>query len=91
VAHPRVHLEAIQSALDDFERGKLDAERLQSFLEAEAAALDNSTPEMLRELQSLDAELERIRFAVRQDEQRGETPARLEQTREILLQSLASP
>jgi hypothetical protein len=88
VAHAR--LQAVQSALDDFEQGKLDVERLQSFLEAEAAALDNSTPEMLRELRSVDAELESIRFTLPEADQRGEALRRLERTREILHESLRS-
>jgi hypothetical protein len=83
-----VHLGAIRSALDDFEQGQLDVERLQSRLEAEASALDNSTPEMLRELRDVDAKLERIRFAVPEGDQRREALARLKQTREILQRSL---
>lgn len=86
----KAHVRAIQSALDDFERGSLDVERLQSRLEAEAAALDNSTPEILHELRRLDAELEHIRFAVRDVDQRRDALAQLEQMRKILQRSMTS-
>lgn len=50
----------------------------------------NSTPEMLRELRSLDAELELIRFGVHEADQRGEALRRLEQTRRILKRAATS-
>jgi hypothetical protein len=83
----KAYLASIQSALDEFERGMLDVEGLQSRLEAEAARLDNSTPELLRELEAVDSKLERIRYAVLEADQRGEAIASLQQTRLILRRS----
>lgn len=74
-------------ALDEFERGELDVEQLQSKLDAAAATLDNSTPELLQELRSVDAELERIRFTVLLADQRGQALERLGQTRALLQQT----
>ena len=79
---------AIEMALDDFDRGELDVEQLQSKLDAAAATLDNSTPELLQELRSVDAELESIRFTMLLADQRGQALERLAQTRAILRRAL---
>ena len=49
-------LARIQSSLDDFERGDLDVEGIQSRLDAHAATLDNRTPNVLRELRDVESD-----------------------------------
>jgi hypothetical protein len=83
-------VDAVESALDAFERGDVDVERFQSMVEPLEARLDNSTPQLLAELRRLDAELERIRFTVLASRQRDEALALLAKTREILRSTRAA-
>ncbi len=84
---PDARLDAVESALDAFERRDVDVERFQAMVEALEATLDNATPQLLAELRSLDAELERIRFTVGASRQREEALALLTKTRETLRHS----
>jgi hypothetical protein len=51
-------VDEIVRVIDEFEQGAIDVERLQSALEACAAALDNSSTDVLDELRRLEADLE---------------------------------
>lgn len=82
-------LEDVLQAIDSFAGGLGDIADLQSRLEADALALDRSFDRVIRELRSLDADLEEIRFARLRDEQRPAAILRLDPVRESVLAALA--
>jgi hypothetical protein len=77
-------VEKIVRVIDEFERGAMDVERLQSGLEACAAALDNSSREILDELRRVDADLERIRFTILLQDQPEAARVRIGQLRDLI-------
>jgi hypothetical protein len=78
----RAVLEDALRAIDDFIGGVGEIADLQARLEADASALDRSFDSVIKELRSLDADLEEIRFARLLDEQRPAAIFRLESARE---------
>jgi hypothetical protein len=82
-------LEDVLQVIDSFVGGLGDIADLQSRLEADASALDRSFDRVIRELRSLDADLEEIRFGRLRDEQRSAAILRLDPVRESLLAALA--
>lgn len=82
-------LEDALQAIDSFVGGLGDIAELQSRLEADASALDRSFNDVIRELHSLDADLEEIRFARLRDEQRPAAILRLDPVRKSVVAALA--
>lgn len=82
-------LEDALEAIDSFVSGLGDIADLQSRLEADASALDRSFDCVIRELRSLDSDLEEIRFARLRDEQRPAAILRLDPVRESVVAALA--
>lgn len=81
-------LENVLSAIDSFVSGIGDIADLQARLQADASALDRRFDSVIRELQSLDADLEEIRFARLRDEQRTAAVLRLDAVRESVTAAL---
>jgi len=77
-------VEKIVRVIDEFEQGATDVERLQSALEACAAALDNSLRDVLDELRRVDADLERIRFTMLLQDQPESARVRVGQLRDLI-------
>lgn len=74
----------IVRVIDEFERGAMDVERLQSALDACAAALDNSSRDALDELRRVDADLERIRFAMPLEDQTEAARVRVRELKDVI-------
>ncbi len=74
----------ILRVIDEFERGGMDVERLQSALEACAATLDNTTKDVLDELRAVEADLETIRFTMPAQDQRAAARARVGELRQVV-------
>ena len=84
----RAVLQNVLTAIDNFVGGFGDIADLQSALQANASALDRSFAGVIRELRSLDADLEEIRFARLRDEQRPAAVLRLDPVRESVVAAL---
>ncbi len=74
----------IVRVIDEFEQGVMDVERLQSALEARAAALDNRSRDVLDELGRVDADLEKIRFTTLLQDQPEAARVRIAQLRDLI-------
>jgi hypothetical protein len=77
-------VDKIVRVIDEFEQGTMDVERLQSALTACAAALDNSSRDVLDELRRVDADLERIRFTMSRQDQPEAARLRIGQLRDLI-------
>lgn len=82
MARSSVH--SILRVINEFEAGRIDVEQLQSRLDAQAAAMDNSERELLEELRAVDNDLERIRFAMHAKDQPGAARDRLHRLRTVI-------
>lgn len=80
---------AIRHSIDRFLDGVDDLAELQTQLVANASALDRRLLDLSGELEAIEADLERIRFAVLRDEQRPAATLRIERTRQMIVDALA--
>jgi hypothetical protein len=74
----------ILRVIDEFEQGAIDVERLQSALEACAAALDNSSRDVLDELRRVEADLETILFTMPLQDQTDAARVRVGELRDVI-------
>jgi hypothetical protein len=81
---PSRFVDDIVRVIDEFERGAMDVERLQSALDACAAALDNSSKDALDELRRVEADLERIRFTMPLEGQTEAARVRVRKLRDLI-------
>jgi hypothetical protein len=74
----------ILRVIEEFERGGMDVERLQSALEACAATLDHSAKDVLDELRAVEADLETIRFTTPAEDQPAAAHVRVGELRQVV-------
>ena len=70
--------------IDEFEQGAIDVERLQSALDACAAALDNSSRDVLDELRRVEADIETILFTMPLRDQTNAAHVRVGELRDVI-------